>query len=638
MRPTRTDDGFAPIAEYGVLGDGRTSALLAADGRIDWWPLPTLDSPPVFAAMLDPEVGGHLTLVPYEPYEVERRYLDETNVLQTTFVVGSGRVRTTTALNVGTAGRLPWTELAVRIEGLSGRVPMRWDLIPGTRFGQASPWVSRRGSTPIVSLGDQTVAVVTSGMATVTVGPHGVHGEFVAEAGVRALLAFTATDGEPVFIPTAAAIDDRIDRTVEAWCRWSQHLTPVGRWTPMTTRSALALKTLITEATGAIAAAVTTSLPERIGGDKNWDYRYAWVRDSSFTIDALISLGLHEEAHGSVSWMLDAVRRNGPDLRVFYTLNGSTPGGETDLPAPGYRHSAPVRDGNGAATQIQLGTYGDFFDTIFRYTDEGHVLDPGTGRMLADLADRCCDDWRSSDSGIWELDDLRHYTISKIGCWVALDRAVRLACNAQIPIEHSARWEAEARDIRAWIDQWCWSEPKQAYVFYAGTEDLDASVLLAARTGFDRGPRLSSTIEAIEAELGPGPLFARYSGAEDSEGAFVACTFWMVQALVLTGQRARAECLMEEAVGLCNDLGLLSEQIDRASGEFLGNVPQGLSHLALINAATDLTHAEAGVDTSMRPVLTDFVSAEHVPQRAIEQVQEKEIKDESVRRRAVPTP
>ena len=599
MRPTRTTNGFAPIAEYGVLGDGRTSALLAADGRIDWWPLPTLDSPPVFAAMLDPEVGGHLSLAPYETYEVERRYLDETNVLQTTFEVATGSVRTTAALNVGTAGRLPWTELAVRIEGLGGQVPMQWDLIPGTRFGQASPWVTRRDSTPIVSLGNQTLAVVTSGMGTVTVDPHRVHGEFVAEEGGRELLACTATNGEPVFIPTAAAVDDRIDRTVESWCRWSQQLTPLGRWTPMAIRSALALKTLITEATGAIAAAVTTSLPERIGGDKNWDYRYAWVRDSSFTIDALISLGLHEEAHGAVSWILDAVRRNGPDLRVFYTLDGSVPGDEVDLAAPGYRQSAPVRDGNGAASQIQLGTYGDFFDTIFRYTDEGHVLDPGTGRMLADLADRCCDDWRSPDSGIWELESLQHYTISKIGCWVALDRAVRLVRAGQIPAEHAERWEAEARDIRAWIDRWCWSEPKQAYVFYAGTEDLDASVLLAARTGFDRGSRLSSTIEAIEAELGPGPLFARYTGAECHEGAFVACTFWMVQALVLSGQSARAECLMEEAVGLCNDLGLLSEQIDRASGAFLGNVPQGLSHLALINAATDLTQIDVEEDMSI---------------------------------------
>ena len=310
------------------------------------------------------------------------------------------------------------------------------------------------------------------------------------------------------------AIDDRIDRTVEAWCRWSRQLTPLGRWTPTTTRSALALKTLMKESSGAIAAAVTTSLPERIGGDKNWDYRYAWVRDSSFTIDALISLGLHEEAHGAVSWILDAVRRNGPDLRVFYTLDGSAPGGETDLAAPGYRSllrsgtatEPPPRSNWGpTATSSTLSS-----DTRTRGTSSIQ----GTGRMLADLADRCCDDWRSPDSGIWELDGLQHYTISKIGCWVALDRAVRLGEHGQIPTEHSARWEAEARDIRGWIDRWCWSEPKQAYVFYAGTEDLDASVLLAARTGFDRGPRLSSTIEAIEAELGPGPLFARYSGAE----------------------------------------------------------------------------------------------------------------------------
>jgi GH15 family glucan-1,4-alpha-glucosidase len=465
---------------------------------------------------------------------------------------------------------------------------MRWEVVPGSRFGDANPWVTTVGTTPVVSLGAQTLAVVTDGMGEVSTGPHGVCGRFMAEAGSRAVLGCTATDGEPVFIPSPAAIDRRLDGTVGAWCRWSRQLPSLGRWTPEATRSALALKTLITEASGAIAAAVTTSLPERIGGDKNWDYRFAWVRDSSFTVDALISLGLDEEVHGAVSWLLDAVRRHGPDIHVFYTLSGGLPGGEGQIDAPGYRHSSPVRNGNGAATQRQLGTYGDLFDTICRYVDEGHVLDPRTGRMLGDLAERCCDDWRSTDSGLWELHAARHYTISKIGCWVALDRAVRLARAGQIPTTRADRWEAEAGEIRAWVDRRCWSERKQAYTFYAGTDDLDASVVLAGRTGFERGPRLRSTIDAIERELGPGPLYARYSGAEDEEGAFLACSFWMVQALVLVGDDRRAERLMEQAVGLTNDLGLLSEQMDRISREFLGNVPQGLSHLALISAAAEL--------------------------------------------------
>jgi GH15 family glucan-1,4-alpha-glucosidase len=588
VKPNRNPDGFAPLRDYAILGDGRTSAMLAADGCVDWWPLPTLDSPPIAAAVLDAESGGHVSLAPDKPYELDRRYLEGTNVLETVFRTVSGRVRVTSALNVGSAGRLPWTELAFRVEGLEGRVGMKWEITPGSRFGQASPWVSTSDSAPIISLGNQTIAVVADGMANVTCSPHMVRGEYMAEVGTRALLAFTATDDEPVFIPSATAIDQRLDRTIEAWRRWSEQLTSHGRWESSIVRSALALKTLITEGTGAIAAAATTSLPERIGGDKNWDYRYSWVRDSSFTIDALISLGLHEEVHGAVSWLLEAVRHNGPDLHVFYTLDGSLPGGQSDLAAPGYRHSSPVRDGNGAADQIQLGTYGDLFDTVFRYTKEGHILDLATGRMLADLADRCCDDWRSPDSGIWELDALEHYTISKIGCWVALDRAVKLARAGQVVSPRTARWEAEAEDIRAWIGERCWSERKQAYVFHAGTEGLDASVLLAARTGFDRGPRLASTIDAVARELGPGPLFARYAGAERSEGAFVACTFWAVQAMALTGQNDRASRLMEQAVGLSNDLGLFSEQIDRTKSDFLGNMPQGLSHLALINAATEL--------------------------------------------------
>jgi GH15 family glucan-1,4-alpha-glucosidase len=341
----------------------------------------------------------------------------------------------------------------------------------------------------------------------------------------------------------------------------------------------------------AIAAAATTSLPERVGGSKNWDYRYAWVRDSSFTLDALINLRLHEEVHGAVSWLLSAIRDNGGDLHVFYTLDGSVANQESQLDIPGWRGSQPVRSGNSASGQTQLGTYGDLFDTISRYCAEGHLIDPATGRMLADLADRCCDQWRTRDSGIWELKAREHYTISKIGCWVALDRAVHLAEARQIPALHFERWRAGAAEIRNWANSHCWSDAKSAYTFYAGTDDLDAAVLLAGRTGFERGPRLASTIEAITTELGRGPLLYRYSGMDKEEGAFVACSFWMVDALVHTGQTDRARQLMDDTVSLTNDVGLLSEQIEPETGAFLGNTPQGLSHLALINAAFALQRA-----------------------------------------------
>lgn len=593
-RPLRVN-GFAPIEDYAILGDGRTVALLASDGSVDWWPLPGLDSPPVLAALLDPAHGGHLALAPAGDSEVRRRYIEDTNVVEATFTTPTGGVvRVTSALTVGSAGRLPWTELAQRVEVVEGSVEMEWSLVPGDRFGRANPWVVCRDGTPLAQIEDQTMAVIVEGFPSVEVTTHAVSGRTPLQTGDRALLAVVATDNEPLFLPTATAVQTRLDRTVASWRRWSELVNYDGPWSTAVHRSALALKTLLTEDSGAIAAAATTSLPERIGGPKNWDYRFAWVRDSSFTLDALINLGLHEEVHGAVSWLLSAIRRNGGDLHVFYSLDGSVADdGEEKLDIPGWRHSQPVVSGNAASEQTQLGTYGDLFDTVSRFCAEGHVVDAATGRMLADLADRCCDQWRRKDSGIWELKALEHYTISKIGCWVALDRAVRLAEAGQIPALDTERWRSGADEIRDWVNTHCWSDTKAAYTFHADTDDLDAAVLLAGRTGFERGPRLTSTIEAICADLGRGPLLYRYSGADQEEGAFVACSFWLVDALVRTGQIERAHQSMEEAVALTNDLGLLSEQVDPATGAFLGNMPQGLSHLALINAAVAIGEATA---------------------------------------------
>ena len=588
MTPQGRPGGYAPIGDYAVLGDGRTAALAASDGRIDWWVIPALDAPPVCAAILDPDGGGSFVLAPEDPADVSRRYLPGTNVLETTYVTRAGTVRVTDCLNVGSAGRLPWTELARRVEGLTGEVAMRWEFRPGDRFGQARPWVTLHGQVPVVTDGDQNIALVVQGGGTSRAGAHHVGGTLLARPGEQVMIAAVATDHEPVVIPPPQQIGDRIDRTIGAWRMWSDLVDYQGPWAGAVTRSALALKTLLYEPGGAIAAAATTSLPEVIGGPKNYDYRYAWVRDSSFTLDAFIRLGLREEVHAAVSWLLNAVSRTAPDIHAFYSLDGQVAEGQATLSMPGYRQSRPVRSGNGAAGQSQLGTYGDLFDTIARYVSAGHLLDQATGRMLADLADRCCDVWTREDSGLWELSEHRHYTISKIGCWVALDRAVSLADAGQLPAAHAARWRQEAAGISRWVQAHCWSQAKQSYTFYAGTDDLDAAVLLAGRTGFDRGPRLASTIGAIVAELGRGPFLYRYTGMDREENAFIACTFWLVQALAWTGQGNRARTVMDEAVHWCNDVGLLSEQIDPATGEFRGNVPQGLSHLALINAAYTL--------------------------------------------------
>jgi GH15 family glucan-1,4-alpha-glucosidase len=583
--PPDRADGYAPIEAYALIGDGRTVALVAADGRVDWWPSPTLDAPPVLAALLDAERGGYLGLAPSVPYRVSRGYRRATNVLETVYQTERGRVRVTSALNTGLSGPLPWTELAMRVEGLDGEVPLRFDLEPGDRLLSARPRTGRREGTPVMAVGDQNLAVVSGVPLDFSVGERSLQADLVARPGSRTVLAVVSTDREPLFLPAPDEVDARLDRTVASWRRWSGLLRCPGRWAEAVERSALALKSLVAESTGAIAAAATTSLPERISGPKNWDYRFAWVRDSAFALDALIRLGRHEEVHRSVSWLLGALRANGGKLKVLYTLAGQAAGEAVELDRPGYRASPPVRVGNSASNQLQLGGYGDLLDMLERYCRAGHLLDEGTGRLLAGLADRCCDEWQKRDSGIWELERTEHYTVSKIGCWVALDRAVRLAARGQIPGSTADRWVAERSRIRSWIEDRCWSDTKQAYSFYAGTDDLDAAVLLAARTGFDRGPRLRSTIAAIRAELGCGPWLYRYSGSDREEGAFVACSFWLVEALAHSGQIEPAETLMDQVVAGASPLGLYAEQVEPATGRFLGNIPQALSHLALVNAA-----------------------------------------------------
>ena len=588
-RPVR-NDGYIPIADYAVVGDGRTVALIAADGSVDWWPCPTLDAPPLCAALIDPERGGHFVLSPVGAYKVDRRYLRRTNVLESTYRTPQGVATVTQALNIGSSGRLPWVEFVHRIVALSGQVTMHWEWRPGDRFGRATPWITSYHGTPLTIVGDQVVGVITEDSIECTVDDDrgAMRGTFTVEPGNHRTIALVASDRQPLSIPDLAAVDERLTATIQYWCRWSHSLTHAGPWAGVVERSALALKLLLAEDTGAIAAAATTSLPERIGGTKNWDYRFAWVRDTSFTLDALINLGLHEEVQRSVSWLVDTIGRNGPGLHVFYTLGGDVSTDQEELAAPGYAHSRPVRAGNRAAEQTQLGNYGDLFDTIWRYCEQGHVLNAHTARLLADLADLCCDTWRNPDAGLWELTQPEHYTISKIGCWVALDRAFRLAEECQLTDAHSTRWHDEAEHIRAWIDNNCWSDAKSSYTFFAGTDKLDAAVLLAARTGFDRGARLRSSITAISEELGAGPLVYRYSGAHLEEGAFTACTFWLVEALALTRQRDQATDLMRQALELVNEVGLMAEEIDVDSRASLGNFPQGLSHLALINAAFTL--------------------------------------------------
>ncbi|MGX5655972.1 glycoside hydrolase family 15 protein [Geodermatophilus nigrescens] len=580
----RDDLGYADLRTYASIGDGRTLALVARDGRIDWLPLPELDGAPVFGALLDTDNGGCLELCPDGEFTVTRAYVGDSNVLATTFTTPTGRVRVTDALNTGIAGRLPWVELARRVEGLEGSVTMRGTVRPGTCLNTVSPWVHDTTHGPVLRVAGLTLAVRTLAADDVTAADRRIDVTFTTHGGSRHLLAVVGTEDEPLFLPPPEAIDAGIDRTVDRWERWVDAFEWKGPWADAVRRSTLTLKQLIHASTGAIVAAPTTSLPEGPAGGRTWDYRYAWVRDSAYALVALIRFGLREETHGAMSWLLSVMRRHGPEPRVCYTVDGGRSDGVTVADVPGWRGIGPVRVGNAAADQLQLGVFGDVFGIVSLYVENGHVLDAETGRMLAGIADLACDRWQVRDSGMWELPELRHYTPSKLGCWQALTKAVELAERGQIPGD-PARWAHEAERIAAWVDENAWDDERGAYVWYPGSDALDASIVLHAISGFDRGERMSSTLDALRRELGAGPHLYRFTGASDVEGVFLPCSFWTVSALALCGRREEACALMDELMGTANDVGLLPEVLDPATGDWLGNLPQALTHLALVNAA-----------------------------------------------------
>ena len=593
------ENGYAPIREYAAIGDGRTAALVASDGAIDWLCLPDFDSGSVFGRILDARRGGSFELQPEEPFEAERRYCKGSNILETTFRTSSGAVRVTDAmLLVGGERLAPMREIVRKIEGLSGRVRMRWRVEPRFDFGRKKTRIGHRAGRPFAWSGRDALAVSAWDAGEPDALGEAIEGRFVTELGTAAVIDLAGSRQEPVVLPGREDVEGRLEQTARFWTEWSGRIPYDGPWRDAVVRSALALKLCVFAPSGAIVAAPTTSLPEWVGGTRNWDYRFTWLRDASFAIDALLRLGCRGEATSFFWWFMHASRLTQPRLQVLYRLDGGRRTTEAQLDGiDGYLSSRPVRVGNGAADQIQLDVYGDVLDSIWRFASSGEAIDRTTAKEIAKIADHVTEVWRTADRGIWEVrSGPAQHVHSKAMCWVALDRACRLAEHGWIP-DRSRRWRPAADEIRNFVDEHGFDRDRQTYVQAANARELDASLLALSLFAYHDASdtRLTGTIDAIAVELADGPLVRRYlvdDGGGGREGYFLACSFWLVEALARAGRLDDARRNMEELLGHANDVGLYAEELRPGDHAFLGNFPQALVHLALVSAAVSVADAE----------------------------------------------
>jgi GH15 family glucan-1,4-alpha-glucosidase len=586
------ENGYASIGDYALIGDGRTAALVARDGSIDWLCLPDVDSPSVFAAILDAERGGAFELHPAETFEAERRYLPGTNVLETTFRTAQGVVRLTDAMTLAPPGRLaPMRELVREIECVSGSVDLEWAVEPRFDYARHRGTTAMRGGRIFFAHGVHALTLSLWGAEAAQAGRARL------DAGGRLLFSLGSAHHRPAVLPGRADCEERLVHTQSFWREWGGQAEYDGLWRDAVLRSILALKLLVFAPSGAIVAAPTAALPEEIGGARNWDYRYAWLRDATYTLNAFLALGYHAEAHSFFWWFRHASRLTQPRLDVLYRVNGGTRVPEEELEhLDGHRRSRPVRIGNAATRQVQLDLYGSVVDSIWLHACSHGDLGAETGRETAKIADYVCSEWAQPDSGIWEVrSEPAHFVQSKAMCWAALDRACSLADDGFVP-DRRERWRAAANSIQAWIEEHGWDEEFRAYIRAPELRELDASVLTLPLIEYeaDRG-RMNATVDAIRERLGAGPLLYRHLGEDGvpgREGAFTTCSFWLVDALARLGRVEEAATLMDELVPLATDVGLFAEEIEPSTGEHLGNFPQALVHVALINAAVSIRNAE----------------------------------------------
>jgi alpha,alpha-trehalase len=596
-----------PIGDYALLSDCRSAALVSRDGSVDWLCFPRFDGPSVFCRLLDP-AGGRFAIRPAGEFRASRRYADQTMVLETTFTTPGGAAVLTDALALGrnerghALGAGSPGMLLRRLACTSGEIEAEVSYAPRPEYGLIHPilvpvpgGLAARGGADRLLLSTSASFSVDGATATARIR---------LAAGQAAVFALGHGQlADPPQAPwTAAEITGRLDDTVAGWRSWSAiHQNYEGPWRELVHHSGRVLQALTFAPTGAIVAAPTTSLPESVGGERNWDYRYTWVRDASLTMEALWVAACPDEANKFFTFLADAAAsqlRLGADLQIMFGVGGERDLSERALPhLAGWRGSRPVRVGNGAWLQRQLDVYGELLGAAQRLVDQLGELDPVTQRFLAAAADTAASRWPEKDQGIWEIrGEPRDFLYSKLMCWVALDRAIALAPHLGAEGRVSD-WAAARDEIRAAILDRGWNERAGAFTQAFGSEDLDASTLMLAITGFLPGddPRMKATIDATAQRLtdqrGLVYRYLAHDGLAGDEGTFLLCTFWLAQAQVLAGEVEAATATFERALAAINDVGLLAEEVDPGSGELIGNFPQALSHIGLVNAAWAITQA-----------------------------------------------
>ncbi|MBK0392774.1 glycoside hydrolase family 15 protein [Ramlibacter algicola] len=587
---------FPRIEDHALLGDGETTALVDRSGAVDWLCWPRVDSEAVFCALLGTEDNGFWRIAPLDvDAKVSRRYREGTLVLETRFDTPQGSIEVVDALPVSDGDR----HLVRLVRGLRGRVSVRSELVMRLAYGLTKPWVTH-GEGMLCAVGGEN-RLVLRGPVKHSGRDFRSFGDFEVGAGEE--VAFDLSYGLSYEGITAGLdVHAALESTTQHWRDWIAKARLNGSYTDIVRRSLLTLKALTNSRTGGIVAAATTSLPEHPGGTRNWDYRYCWVRDSTLTLMALLQTGFVDEARAWRDWLLRACAGSPADMQIMYGVGGERllPEWEVDW-LPGHGGAQPVRIGNAASGQRQLDIFGEVADVMFQSVVAGHQPDPeGLHRGLA-LMRHVATIWRDPDYGMWEVrGEPRHFTHSKVMAWVAVDRFVRLVEDLRADVDLEP-WRALRTEIHDWICTHCMDAEGHHFVQHAGAHGqvLDAALLMLPLVGFlpAQDPRMRATVDAIEHHLVQDGLVCRYvtdpalDGLPPGEGAFVACSFWLVDNLVLQGRVDEARALYERLIALCNDVGLLSEEYEPIGRCMLGNFPQAFSHVGIVNSALNLQRA-----------------------------------------------